>query len=64
MAPADKKGNRKIAQGKKKSKRKVKKVDMETNQPLKMNWKLAEKTRARKRNREKQKLWKENKRQK
>ena len=63
MAPADKKGNRKIAQGKKKSKRKVKKVDMETNQPLKINWELAEKTRARKRNREKQKLWKE-KRQK
>ena len=64
MAPADKKGNRKTAQGKKKSKRKVKKVNMDTNQPLKMNWELAEKTRARKRNREKQKLWKENKRQK
>ena len=50
----DKKGNRKKPKGKRRSKRELKKVDMEINQPLKMNWELAEKTRAKKRNGEKQ----------
>ena len=64
MAPVDKKGNRKKQKGNRKSKREAKKVDMQINQPLKMNWELAEKTRAKKRNREKLKAWRKKNSQK